>query len=257
MGHTNSTTNYNLPQFLPTDKPAWLTDINGAFTAIDTGMKNAKDAGDNAQSTANDAAAAAAAAASTASGADAKGSGAVNSTADIFDPNATYAVGAIVMYNNLLYKCTVAVTTPGAWTGSANWERTTINALITALKSQLIQYEYEEGASGVWTWRKYNDGTIELWGEEESTFSSTFSAWGSIYSLDVAGLGAYPITFTRIDEMHGACGLARVNSVSSIVNFSATANITTAPSYMMIRGTNIGAEDRTLYKTLYVKGTWY
>lgn len=43
MSHTNSTTNYNLPQFVGTDKPAWLTDINGAFSAIDTAIKTAAD----------------------------------------------------------------------------------------------------------------------------------------------------------------------------------------------------------------------
>lgn len=48
MSHTNSTTNYNLPQFVGTDKPAWLTDINGAFSAIDTAIKSAKDTADTA-----------------------------------------------------------------------------------------------------------------------------------------------------------------------------------------------------------------
>lgn len=48
MSHTNSTTNYNLPQFVGTDKPAWLGDINPAMTAIDTAIKGAKDAGDTA-----------------------------------------------------------------------------------------------------------------------------------------------------------------------------------------------------------------
>lgn len=48
MSHTNSTTNYNLPQFIGTDKPAWLGDINPAMTAIDTAIKTAKDAGDTA-----------------------------------------------------------------------------------------------------------------------------------------------------------------------------------------------------------------
>lgn len=43
MSHTNSTTNYSLPQFVGTDKPAWLTDINGAFSAIDTNLKTASD----------------------------------------------------------------------------------------------------------------------------------------------------------------------------------------------------------------------
>lgn len=48
MSHTNSTTNYNLPQFVGTDKPAWLGDINPAMSAIDTAIKSAKDAGETA-----------------------------------------------------------------------------------------------------------------------------------------------------------------------------------------------------------------
>lgn len=59
MGHTNSTTNYALPQFIGTDKPAWLTDVNSAFGTIDTSIKDASDS-------AAGAASAAAAAASTA-----------------------------------------------------------------------------------------------------------------------------------------------------------------------------------------------
>lgn len=39
MSHTNSTPNYNLPQFVGTDKPTWLNDVNGAMSAIDTQMK--------------------------------------------------------------------------------------------------------------------------------------------------------------------------------------------------------------------------
>lgn len=35
MGHTNSTANLSLPQFIGTDKPTWLGDVNGAFLAID------------------------------------------------------------------------------------------------------------------------------------------------------------------------------------------------------------------------------
>ena len=38
MGHTNQTANYNLPQFVGTDKPSWLGDFNDAFAAIDTAI---------------------------------------------------------------------------------------------------------------------------------------------------------------------------------------------------------------------------
>lgn len=44
FGHTNETTNYDLPQFIGTDKPTWLGDFNTAMSAIDTGMAaNASD----------------------------------------------------------------------------------------------------------------------------------------------------------------------------------------------------------------------
>ena len=39
MSHSNSTTKYNQPQFVGTDKPTWLNDVNGAMSAIDTQMK--------------------------------------------------------------------------------------------------------------------------------------------------------------------------------------------------------------------------
>lgn len=41
---TNKTTNYDLPQFVGTDKPTWLGDVNEAMASIDAGMhKNASD----------------------------------------------------------------------------------------------------------------------------------------------------------------------------------------------------------------------
>lgn len=137
MSHTNSTTNYNLPQFITTDKPAWLTDVNQAYTAIDTAIKAAKDAGDNAQGDATQALSDASAAGTTATGADSKASGAVSSIADVFDATATYSVGDLVMFSNLLYKCTVAVTTPGPWTGTTNWTRTTVETEIPFSASDL------------------------------------------------------------------------------------------------------------------------
>ncbi len=131
MAHTNSTTHYALPQFLSTDKPAWLTDVNPAYATIDAGMHAAQAAADAAQGDATQALDDAAAAAGTATTADSKGSGAIASIAATFDSTATYNVGDYVIYNNLLYKCFAAVTTPGPWTGSTNWNRETLSAAIT------------------------------------------------------------------------------------------------------------------------------
>lgn len=55
MGATNTTANYNLSQFISTDKPAWLQDYNGDMLKIDTAINTAKLAADTAQSTATSA----------------------------------------------------------------------------------------------------------------------------------------------------------------------------------------------------------
>lgn len=137
MGHTNSTTNYGLPQFLTSDKPAWLTDINNAFADIDSGLHTAQSDATTAGTNASQALLDASAASSAASAADAKGAGACASIEAAFDSTAVYAVGAKVMYNSLLYRCNVAVTTPGPWTGSANWERITVNSTIPVTAGNL------------------------------------------------------------------------------------------------------------------------
>lgn len=62
MAHTNSTTNYNLPQWIGSDKPTFLGDLNTAFNDIDVQMKanadgivSADDKAENATTLANDA----------------------------------------------------------------------------------------------------------------------------------------------------------------------------------------------------------
>lgn len=42
MSSTNSTTNYELSQFIGTDKPAWLSDYNGDMAKIDAGIHTAQ-----------------------------------------------------------------------------------------------------------------------------------------------------------------------------------------------------------------------
>ena len=44
MTATNHTSNYNLSQFQPTDRPTWLGDYNGDMTKIDAQMKANADA---------------------------------------------------------------------------------------------------------------------------------------------------------------------------------------------------------------------
>lgn len=53
MGSTNHTTNYELSQFIGTDKPSWLNDYNNDMLKIDTAVKANATAASGAQSTAN------------------------------------------------------------------------------------------------------------------------------------------------------------------------------------------------------------
>ena len=57
-----------------------------------------------------------------------KASDKLNSTsaAPAFSSSSTYAVGEHCTYNGALYRCTTAVTTAGAWTGSTNWTADTM-----------------------------------------------------------------------------------------------------------------------------------
>ena len=249
MSHTNSTPNYNLPQFVTTDKPAWLTDINNAFLAIDTGIDAAKDAADAAQSDATSAGTTAGAAATAASAADTKASGAIASIANAFDTTATYNVGDLVIYNSLLYACTVAVTTPGAWTGSANWGRITVEDKLDALDA----LKYTEGSSGVWSWRKYANGTFELWGFSSADELNSWSAWGSVFSSNISGLGTFPFTISTFKGVTGTCIIGGVGASSSLTS---SLDLTTAPGYMAIRGTTLGEGTRTIIKSMYIVGTY-
>jgi hypothetical protein len=47
MASTNKTPNYDLPQFIATDKPTWLGDVNDAMSKIDAGMEANKSSGES------------------------------------------------------------------------------------------------------------------------------------------------------------------------------------------------------------------
>ena len=94
MSHTNSTPNYGLPEFLSSDKPAWMADINVAFSDIDTAMKNNADAASAANTDV--------------------GTLGLNFAAG-YSNSSTYDVGDVVTYNKRMYVCDIAVTVPEAF----------------------------------------------------------------------------------------------------------------------------------------------
>jgi len=136
MAHTNQTPNYNLSEFVGTDKPAWLVDYNGDMEKIDLGLKDAKDVADAAKAEADQGAHDIAAVTVTANAADAKASEALSNIADVYDATNTYALGNLVLYEGILYKANVDITVPEPFTGS-HWNRVTIEDLYVLLENNI------------------------------------------------------------------------------------------------------------------------
>lgn len=147
MASTNKTTNYELSQFIETDRPAWLTDYNGDMRTIDSTMKAISDvasgasgsiseladrmstAEGNITTNANDIDALEARADSLEAQAQSTAGTIANiqteqtaqnlgieaatelgyNLARPYDSASTYAVGAYVLFQNTLYKCITAV----------------------------------------------------------------------------------------------------------------------------------------------------
>ena len=54
-----------------------------------------------------------------------------------FSTSATYAVNDLCVYGSSLYRCTTAVTSAGAWTGSTNWTAASVEDVLAALRTAL------------------------------------------------------------------------------------------------------------------------
>ena len=149
MASTNKTTNYELSQFEGTDKPSWEADYNADMLAIDTNLKSVSDVADGASGSissladrvttaegnittnANDIDALEARADALEAGETAADgrldaieaeqivqNTAIESNTRLgynlarpYDSASTYSVGAYVLFQDTLYKCTTAVTT--------------------------------------------------------------------------------------------------------------------------------------------------
>ena len=64
-----------------------------------------------------------------------------------------------------------------------------INKLLEAVS---VDYIVEQGTSGIWTYRKWNSGIAECWGEVQKT--TTFTVWTApiYYGATYTGRYAYP-----------------------------------------------------------------
>lgn len=134
MTATNKTTVYELPVFIPTDKPTWLGDFNGAMNSIEAGLIDAKNSSttviqtaNTALNIANDAKADVTAATSASNNAVALATTAKN-TADAATATATQAATTANTANT---NATSAVTTANAASANASQALTAVNGINT------------------------------------------------------------------------------------------------------------------------------
>ena len=78
----------------------------------------------------------------------------------------------------------------------------------------------EQGTSGIWTYRKWSDGTAECWGR--GMVNGTWSAWGNVYYLESPF--AFPFTFASAPVVQAwapSMSTINLNSVMSVGSYSA------------------------------------
>lgn len=134
MTATNKTTVYELPVFIPTDKPTWLGDFNGAMNSIEAGLVDAKNSSTTVIQTANTALNIANQAETNVQSATTAANNAV-ALANTANTNATEAKtsanGAMTTANNADDKADNAVSVANAASASATQALTTVNGINT------------------------------------------------------------------------------------------------------------------------------
>lgn len=183
MGHTNSTANLALPQFIGTDKPTWLGDINSAFSDIDAYAGTNDAAVSGAVSDAASAVSQAASAVSTAN--------AANTTAGNASTAATNAVGTA---NNAM-----------SLVNQTNTKIGTLANLNTTDKTSIVNAINEVNGKGI----------REIWSNPDA--SQTFAAQNVAITTDLT-VDSFMIEYATNGGSSQAFGM-----LESSANFTAKA----------------------------------
>lgn len=228
---TNKTANYELPQFVGTDKPTWLGDFNGAMLAIDTGMaENASDISDMASDVAS--------ASSTASQASSDVAS-LTSTVSTLSSNVTTATTTA---NNAQSTATSALNTANTANGKADTNASDISDLTTRMTQAESNIEdfnltiYETIQSSAIT----GSGSVENSNLKvaKNSDGSLAKIYGSV-NINNAGVGSIniqtslrpesSITFNGlcIRVIHKGTTVYNVNDVSATLGTNGVLNVPT------------------------------
>ncbi len=104
-----------------------------------------------------------------------------------------------------------------------------------------VNYIVEQGANNFWTWRKWSDGTAELWAVSEIDRVSISSAWGNLYygtwmnlEQNVAAR-TYPFSFIAVPSVTATYSGGDKDAWLISVFHSSDNLLTSAPAYALAR----------------------
>lgn len=72
------------------------------------------------------------------------------------------------------------------------------------IQANLIDFVEEQGASGVWTYRKWHSGFAECWGYHTVSGLNISTAWGAWYASPAIVLPSFPFTFSGGVDVHAS-----------------------------------------------------
>ena len=216
MSSTNKTTNYELSQFIGTDKPAWLQDYNADMSKIDTGIHNA---------------------ATTATGADGKADAnttAIGTLTNLTTDDKTSLVGAV---NEVDSHADTAQNTANSANTTASGCRTDLNKFNLSSKSNLAP-TVNVGVI---------DTTATLIQFATDTTSSIFKIYGRVIVRSLSGitgnmtlkLGETSLRPTSAYYINSGATMYALNSAGVYIAIgSRNLKIDTDGSIYLVAGTN-------------------
>jgi hypothetical protein len=152
MASTNKTTNYELSQFIGTDKPAWLTDYNADMSKIDAGVATAQ---------------------STATGADGKATANATAIGNISSLTTTAKNNLVAAVNEVNTSASTALNTANNAAGNASQAIAKVNDLADYLTmSNIVPVSYHQIVPTAGTIDQYSTVTITL--NEDATFGKIY-----------------------------------------------------------------------------------
>lgn len=215
MSSTNKTTNYQLSQYIGSDKPTYLGDYNSDMQKIDTAIKEAKDSGSTATSTAASAESKAEAAQATAGEASASADAAQQTADDaktIAQSAQTTATGAAGNASSALTKAQTAeqsvsdITNKNIWTAASGIG----NKGITNYATGDLNANYNEFSK-----------LLNIYGQMEVTAGTTVPSGTTLGTLSQAIMQKIG-TLTQNRTIQAALMFSDANGASIVTSFQLT-----------------------------------